>query len=400
MAAMVGTTLPAQRLGPPMARPRSAEIADTNDARAYYRAGVSLFERDPEAAAAAFYWAARIDPGFGEALYARRAALLMMDPRMLRNVFEGNERALKSDDMRRIDSLQFRALMLNPFLYRQLDRTMFVAYIRKSAIDAARRNGDGEPNAGDLDYAIENYLSRSGESTRAWLAYSDGDYPNALVHYAKALSNSRDKASVRLDRARIFKMQGQVDSSLAELSKALDEMRKKDEKDLVIFYNSKALVEYSSAVLLEGAGDNAKAREAYGRALQEDLSYYPAHMRLGLLALGAKDTATAISELALASQIAPGEPQIRYMNGFALALSRRYKDAVAELRKAVELEPYYALPYLLLGQTYEALNNGADAVVSYQKFLERATAGAAQRAYASERLSEVKEILAAIPAKP
>jgi hypothetical protein len=37
------------------------------------------FELDPKSAAAAFYWAARLNPGSAEVLYARRASLLMAD---------------------------------------------------------------------------------------------------------------------------------------------------------------------------------------------------------------------------------------------------------------------------------------------------------------------------------
>ena len=54
-------TLGAQRLGPEVARPKGA-VADTNDAQAWFDYGVRRFEIDPDAAAAAFYWAARINP--------------------------------------------------------------------------------------------------------------------------------------------------------------------------------------------------------------------------------------------------------------------------------------------------------------------------------------------------
>ena len=39
-------------------------------------------------AAAAFYWAARINPGWGEPLYARRAALIMRDRGLRKKYFE------------------------------------------------------------------------------------------------------------------------------------------------------------------------------------------------------------------------------------------------------------------------------------------------------------------------
>jgi tetratricopeptide (TPR) repeat protein len=190
-------------------------------------------------------------------------------------------------------------------------------------------------------------------------------------------------------------MQGQVQRATEEFGRALEEMRKKDQKDLVVFYNSKALAEYSIGVLLEGADSTKGAREAYGRALQEDLAYYPAHMRLGLLSLGLKDTTTAMSELALASQIAPAEPHIRYVNGYVLAACGHYAEAAVELTKAVELEPFYALPYLRLALVNEQLDKGKEALDAYLKFISLAAASDPQRQLAIEHANDIKEILGA-----
>jgi tetratricopeptide (TPR) repeat protein len=269
-----------------------------------------------------------------------------------------------------------------------------VVYIKNQIGSSAR---EASP---ELDYEIDRYLRDSDSEMRGWLAYSDGNLPTALDLYARALKSSRDKASIRLDRARIFAMQNRVDSATAEFSLALEEMRKKDEKDLVVFYNSKALAEYSIGVLLEGADNVAGAREAYGRALQEDLSYYPAHLKLGLLALGTRDTATAMSELALASQLAPEEPYVHYMNGYVLGASRHLDESVAELHKAIELEPCYALPYILLGRVEETRGKGREAATAYQQFLDHASAADPQREFANGRLAEIREILSATSGTP
>jgi tetratricopeptide (TPR) repeat protein len=394
LVAAASCSLAGQRLGPPADRPHLRDITDTNDAQAYYQAGLDLFERDPGEASAAFYWAARINPGWGEALYARRSALLMKDSRLMRQLFEGR-RGSSSPEARRLDSLQFRALMLSPFLYRRLDRTMLVSYIREDASRRSRMAGQGDPSRTELDYYIDRYLSGAGPRMRAWMAYGAGDFSAALRYYAVSI-DSHNAAGVHLERGRIFSMRGEVDSATSELHLALDELRKQDDKDLVVFYDSKALTEYSIAVLLEGTGNTDGAREAYGRALQEDLAYYPAHMRLGLLALGKGDTATAVSELALAAQIAGEEPHIRYVNGFVLAQAQHYPEAVVELRHALELEPLYALPYLRLGQVYEQLGKGPEALAAYQGFLDHASQRDMQRAYATQRITEVKEYLAAV----
>jgi tetratricopeptide (TPR) repeat protein len=392
LAAAVSRPGFAQRLGPAEERPRLRDVTDTNDAQAYYNLGLATFERNPETAAAAFYWAARINPAWAEPLYARRAALLMKDKRMMARVMEGDRGTRESPEGRRLDSLQFRALMLSPFLYRRLDRPMFVAYIRESAIRRARMSG-GDPSPTELDFYIEQYLRSAGPGMRAWANYGDGNFTAALANYAQALETSRNKAYVRLERGRIFGMRGASDSAVVEMRLALEELRKQDQKELVVLYDSKAMTQYSIATLLEGAGNVDSAREAYGEALQEDLSYYPAHMRLGLLALGKKDTATALSELALAAQLAAGEPHIRYVNGYVLAATHHFPEALKELKTAVELEPYYALPYLHLGQVHEQLSHGPEALASYQEYLARSAQTDLQRQFATERVNDLKEIL-------
>ncbi len=397
LSALATSPAVAQRLGPPVERPRLRDVADTNDAQAYYDAGLALIERDAKTAAAAFYWAARINPAWAEPLYARRAALLMADRSMLRKQFEGNRRTKDSPEFRRLDSLQFRALMLNPFLYRRLDHTMFTAYIRASVMERGRMSGGDQPSEAELDYYIDQYLKRAGPWMRAWLAYGRADFAGALKSYEDAFGITREKSGIRLERGRIFGMIGQVDSAVAQMRLAVTELRNQDQKDLVVFYDSKAQVEYSIATLLEGADDIQGAHEAYGEALQEDLSYYPAHMRLGLLALSKRDTATAVSELALASQLAADEPFIRYTNGYVLGVARRHAEAVAELQRVVELEPNYALPYLRLGQIYEMMGKGPEAAAGYQGFLDHASRGDLQRELATARLTEIKEILASMP---
>jgi tetratricopeptide (TPR) repeat protein len=398
LAAAVSRAVSAQRLGPVEERPRLRDVTDTNDAHAYYNFGLEKFERDPQTAAAAFYWAARINPGWAEPLYARRAALLMKDKRMMARVMEGDRGTLESPEVRRLDSLQFRALMLAPFLYRRFDRPMFMAYIRDWVTHQSRIGGGEEPNSAEMDFYIQAYLTKAGPASRARAAYANGDFRNALEHYARALDAAKVKAYLRFERARIFGMRSESDSAIAELNLALEELRTQDQKDLIVFYDSKALAEYSIGVLREGAGSADSAREAYGRALQEDLSYYPAHMRLGLLALGKHDTTTAVSELALAAQLAPDEPHIRYVNGYVLAAARRYPESVTELRKAAELEPMYALPYLRLGQVYEILEKGPESLAAYQAFLAHARRNDTQREFATERITELKELLALTPA--
>lgn len=389
-------SLAAQRPGPEVPRPR-AGIADTNDAQAYLDFAVSTFETDPRASAAAFYWAARINPGSADALYGRRAALLMVDRGLRKTFIDGGRRARDSKQLRALDSLYLRALNLNPMLYRRLDRRMLKAYIVDETERSVNRSAINQVPRSEIDYVVDGWLRSAGAEFRGWLAYGDGQFDQALSYYATAEKSAKFKAGIRIERGRIFGMIGQLDSAVAQLQMALTEMRSRDTKDLVFFYDSKALFEHTIATLLEQKDDLAGAREAYGKALQEDLSFYPAHQRLGMLALGTGDTTTALNELDLAVQVAGNEPFLRYVYGWALSAAGKYTEAREQLTKAVTLEPYFALPQVALGRVYERLDDAKSAQAAYATFLARSSLKDLQRPFASARLREVTDFLAHTP---
>lgn len=381
VAPVLVTPLAAQKPGKPIPRPKLRDVTDTNDAQAYFDAAVQSFRGDPGYAADAFYWAARLNPGWADPLYGRRAAVLAQKRDLLDASMDKRRR--RKPELLALDSLQARAYMLNPFLYRRLDAQLFLNYI----------TGGDRTMQSQYAYEINVWLQQASPAFQAWYAYAQGNFERALKEYARAIEQERETAGLHLERARILGMRNEVESSVAEFQLALGELRAKDDKKLVIYYDSKAMAEFSIARLLEGAGQQDKAKEAYGRALQEDLSYYPAHMQLGLLALGQADTAAALSELAMASELAPNDAFVHYMNGWVLGTTKHPKEAVAALTKATELEPYYALPNLVLGTQYEALDKAPEALAAYERFLATASARDPQRGFATDRIKDVKEFL-------
>ena len=81
--------------------------ADTNQAAAYYSYGLSMLQQDPQKAADAFYWAARIDPTWAQPLYAGRIAFLVgADDQFVIGYMDGQRSYTRSKEARRIDSLE------------------------------------------------------------------------------------------------------------------------------------------------------------------------------------------------------------------------------------------------------------------------------------------------------
>ena len=391
-AAALVTPAAAQRrasIHAPPPRPPLWAGADTADASTYFNLGVQRLETEPRLAADAFYWATRLRPGWADALYGRRVALLMSSPDRLIRYMEGSRGVARSPEVQAIDSLYLKALTLDPFLFRRLDRVMFTAYLQKAAETEIRRSGE-TPNPALIRDWINELNTTLDPEIAAWRAYAEGRFPDAVRYYERATRGSRHRSRTRTELARVLFLAGDLPRALQEMGAAVEEMRKEDEGDLVYVYESKAVLEHSVAAIHEKRGEAEPAREAYGRALREDLAFYPAHVRLGRLALAAGDTAAAVGEMALAAQIADGDGAVRYDYAQLLASARKYAEAADELKKAIELEPYFAAPHLLLGRIHDASGMRLEAVQNYKDFLARATRGDDQRGWAEARLATLE----------
>ncbi|MGH7568993.1 MAG: hypothetical protein ACREL9_08505 [Gemmatimonadales bacterium] len=290
-------------------RPKLDAGADTNHAPTYYGYGLEVIETKPDEAAAAFYWATRLDPSWAQPLYARRIALLLSDRSLLFRYIRRPE----SPEARSVDSLELRARMLNPFVIR------------------------------DLDFLLRSTASLWIQARRA---ASQHQFSEALDLYRMALSRYKnDAASILVERGHLFYVIGKDDSARVAMELALEHLREREAKEVVHSYESKAVLEHSIGMIHERKNNREAAREAYGRALQEDLGYYPAHVRLGMMALAAGDTVTALSELALAVEIKRDEPVVLTIYGSILAQADKFEEAERSLGEAVELEPYYPAPH-------------------------------------------------------
>ena len=363
-------------------RPELWARADTNDASVYYNFGIEQIQKNPKIAADALYWATRLNPLHAEAYYARRVALLLINRRRAAQYYQGERSVLRAKDIQKIDSLYLVALTLNPFLYEKFDRLIYQAAVD----DFVQSQTDYDPGA--LRYAIDRMMYAGGPSSRAWAAYTEGRFDDALRYYADAIKESRAKYKYlyRSRRGRLFFQINEPDSALVELTQAVEDLRKADEKDFVYLYVSKALFEQTVGMALERLDKTDAAREAYGRALQEDLAYSPAHVRLAYLALSAKDTATALSEFDLAVQLRPDDVGLLYQYGFMLMLTNRLDDAATVLNKAIHGNPVYALPRFALARVYEEQGKHADAVREYQSFIALASRQDGRLAEATERV--------------
>jgi tetratricopeptide (TPR) repeat protein len=385
LLALAAAPADAQRVNDVPRRPRLTADADTNDARAYLLLGEQRIADRPREAADAFYWAYQLNPTLSDALYGRYTALLMSNPGRLVSYWQGERGVLRQPEVVAIDSLYFRALTLDPFLYRKFEAGLFRMYLERWARQELAKEGGMNISEGVIQRFVTELLMDGGPYIRARESYARGLFPDALRLYEEAIREARRKASLRVERGRLHAHLRNWAPALADMTQALEDMRRQDQRDLVYLYESKALLEHSIGMLHERMANLPAAREAYGRALTEELSFYPAHVRLATLALTEGDTATALAEYALAAQTT-SEPSVLYVYGAILAQTGRFDEAAEQFQRLTQSSPFYADPWFGLAMVRDAQGNGPAAVEAYRGFLARATRTSGRRAHADQRV--------------
>ncbi len=368
-------------------RPSLPPQTDTCDPMVYYQYGMEQLSRDPEEAAAAFYWAERLSPNTALAYYGERIARLMSDPRILRGYVERDRSTLQSKDVRRIDSLEMRAMALDPFFPERLDEELIVAYFNNQIRDNLRQQNEQNVTDAEIDAYVRRELQDAHGFLHAWLVYARGNYQQAADLLVTEEHRDRKDTEVRQLRARVLFLAGQKDSARAELDSALAAARRSDAQRMKLVYNSKAAWEYQRGRIDEALGSDSLARGAYQQALIEDMAYYPAHTRLAYVALRARDTTTAITELQRAIGVRDNDFNARLLLGTLQATRHAYDSATAQLTRAAELEPYVSSPHLTLADVRRDAGDRAGAIAEYRKFLSLAAMNDTDVPVARQRLA-------------
>lgn len=343
------------------ARPALPPEADTNDATAYYSFGASTIYAKPDTAAAAFYWATRLDPWRADAYYARSVALLrsLMAPWRGTGIWTPKRRP-HENEREVIDSLNRVAYDLNPFIDRRYDYLL------------------GPP------VILLNCKRILNLTSAGMCSLHKGDYVDAVRILAEALKRKPGEIELHYFRAQTFFRLFQFDSAANELRILADSLEGRQIRK-VMMYLSRAGIFYAQGMAYTQHGDSTKAREAYERALVEDLSFHMASVRLSGHALATGDTATALTHLAHAVALRPTDVALRLYYGVVLSYQRQRREAADQYLRAIEINPHYAPPYLYLGRLLER-SDLENAITAYHMYLGRVTQADSTRTWVVERL--------------
>jgi len=151
--------------------------------------------------------------------------------------------------------------------------------------------------------------------------------------------------------------------------------------------------------LLEAQGDLEGAYEAYLRSAAEDLGFAPAHIHLAILALHRGDTATAVSEVNLATDVQSDDPELLVRGGLLLISAGHLRESIPQLLRARDLNPYYATPHFLLARLHDVSAMPQVAVEHYQAFLAHARQDDSRVAMVKERVAALQADTGAVGAR-
>jgi serine/threonine-protein kinase len=118
--------------------------------------------------------------------------------------------------------------------------------------------------------------------------------------------------------------------------------------------------------------DFAKADREFKRALELSPGYAVAHQWYAVFLAAMRRMDEAIAEIRRAEQLDPLSLPILATRGWVLYLARRYEEASETLQKALELDRDFVLAHRRLGQVYEAREMFMEARREYEKCLELA----------------------------
>ncbi len=218
---------------------------------------------------------------------------------------------------------------------------------------AAARQGDLARARTELEAALR-VDPRSADATYNLGVVADrgGDDASALEHYRRALALVADHEGAALGTVRIHLRRGSPQVALS----FIESLARANERN--------AYLQALLAETLVAAGRFGDAWAAARRALSCDERYVPALVALvrASRAQGRSELADAILTQAL--EIADRSPELHYLRGIELRARPGFlREALVELRRAIELRPDYAEARLALGRELLAGGSYAEAVM-------------------------------------
>ncbi|HWP67263.1 MAG TPA: tetratricopeptide repeat protein [Candidatus Limnocylindria bacterium] len=251
-----------------------------------------------------------------------------------------------------------------------------IADIKEQFLDAYSFYRAGMANANTGDYKGAERAFRRGlelapndvelHNALGWALFQDGRTAEAVAEYERALA---------VDSQHV-KSHNNLALALVELGR-LEEAAEHYRASLAV--EPKAEIYSDLGFIMARLGRSNEALAAYRKALALDPACASAHFNLAVAMLQAGDLAAAETHYRKAL---PGRPAAETHNGLGFVLGRqgRTEEAIAEFRKAIEIDPRYTPAYNNLAEALAREGKLAEAAEYYRRSLAQKPSRAVQNA--------------------
>lgn len=359
--ATVAVAQTADQAAPPTAPRVRGFTGDPRDWESWFDHGVRVLRVAPREAAAAFAWSARLDPTRAEPHFAFYAATMLVLPRE-RTVqyFRGDAEAMGDPRVLAADSARTLGLMRNPLVHRGLEAVMF----------------DALPGS-----------FRDDRDTRAWIAYSNGELLQAVRLHTRTIDRLGERARWQLfDRALAYAASGDSRAALQDLRRLHEALKTDEESASVTFYRSKHFLLQMIGTLQLRNSDVTGAQASFAEALVEDASFAYAHAGLAQVARAQQRFGDAVEALNLAIELNDRDAVFYHARGASQLSLSNFAEALADFRRAAELQPLWPAPVLAQAMVLERQRQDEGARTLYLRYLEMAPASDPQARSIRQRL--------------
>jgi tetratricopeptide (TPR) repeat protein len=208
--------------------------------------------------------------------------------------------------------------------------------------------------SGQLDAAlhvIEDLLSRGNQkgellNLQGWIYNKMRLLDRAKESLQKAITAEPDNADHYLDLSTVLSNEGDSEAAIRFVTEGIQKCVAKDRLQVQI------------GLLFQKRGDHEEAERWYKEAMQPNLGSRSAYLALANLMLVTNRQKEALEQLAKAIMLLPKDPLLHHMYGAQLLESEQdptpeqLEKAAPILKKALELNPFYANTHYVLGKLY------------------------------------------------
>ncbi len=329
---------------------------DPNSAVAHFNVGVKHYSMEEfDKAIKYFNSSIERDPHFALAYFGLYCAGVVRDKQIHIEILkEEPDPAFKST----IDSLNYyfnSALTYDPFL----DWKLFTLLLPKKETAANMYTQE----------VLDELYKILHDGFREFLL---GNYKNAVTELDYSLAKLPDFDQAKYVRGLAKAHLADYNGAITDFKSLTDEKEKNNkEKILPIYQKSSELYFLIGSAYLK-LNDLENAKNSFEKVLEEDLSFFMAHVQLSNIYQQLGNYKEALNEIDAALFLEPDDPVLLYNKGVFWAKLGKTDNAIQAYKGSIEKNEFSYKAFYNLGYVYEKMNNKSEAKKYYSNFIKKA----------------------------